>query len=96
MSVDAFPGLEFKGSIAQMRLNPVTVQNVVTYNVIIDVANPEEKLKPGMTANVSVIVAHRENVLKLPNAALRFRPTDSVPVLTNELVTLPQPTNAAW
>ena len=73
-SVDAFPGKEFKGTIQQMRLNPETVQNVVTYNVVLDVENPEQKLKPGMTANLTITIDERNNVLKVPNAALRFRP----------------------
>jgi len=75
-SVDAFPGKDFDGKIQQMRLNPVTVQNVVTYNVVIDVDNPEQKLKPGMTANLTVTIDERNNVLKVPNAALRFTPQD--------------------
>ena len=73
-SVDAFPGKEFKGTIQQMRLNPQNVQNVVTYNVVLDVDNPEQKLKPGMTANLTITIDERNNVLKVPNAALRFRP----------------------
>lgn len=73
-SVDAFPGKEFKGTLQQMRLNPQNVQNVVTYNVVIDVENPEQKLKPGMTANLTITIDERNNVLKVPNAALRFRP----------------------
>lgn len=73
-SVDAFPGQEFQGKIQQLRLNPVTVQNVVTYNVVIDVSNPEEKLKPGMTANLVITIDERNDVLKVPNAALRFTP----------------------
>jgi len=73
-SVDAFPGKEFEGKIEQMRLNPQNVQNVVTYNVVIDVANPEQKLKPGMTANLTITIDERNNVLKVPNAALRFTP----------------------
>lgn len=73
-TVDAFPGNEFKGKIQQMRLNPTTVQNVVTYNVIIDVENPDEKLKPGMTANLTITIDERNNVLRVPNAALRFTP----------------------
>jgi HlyD family secretion protein len=73
--VDAFPGKDFKGTIQQMRLNPQNVQNVVTYNVVIDVDNPEQKLKPGMTANLTITIDERNNVLKVPNAALRFRPT---------------------
>ncbi|HYE13763.1 MAG TPA: efflux RND transporter periplasmic adaptor subunit [Pyrinomonadaceae bacterium] len=78
--VDAFPGEEFEGSIRQIRLNPVSAQNVVTYNVVIDVANPEQKLKPGMTANLTVTIDERRDVLKVPNAALRF----SGPQLTEE------------
>jgi HlyD family secretion protein len=73
-TVDAFPGDEFKGAIQQIRLNPQNVQNVVTYNVVIDVANPEQKLKPGMTANLEITIDERNNVLKVPNAALRFTP----------------------
>ena len=75
-SVDAFPGKDFDGKIQEMRLNPVNVQNVVTYNVVIDVDNPEQKLKPGMTANLTVTIDERNNVLKVPNAALRFTPQD--------------------
>jgi HlyD family secretion protein len=73
-TVDAFPAEEFKGTIQQMRLNPQNVQNVVTYNVVIDVANPEQKLKPGMTANLTVTIDERNDVLKVPNSALRFTP----------------------
>ena len=73
-NVDAFPGDEFKGTIQQIRLNPVSAQNVVTYNVVIDVANPEQKLKPGMTANLTITIDERANVVKVPNAALRFTP----------------------
>jgi HlyD family secretion protein len=76
-NVDAFPGQEFKGTIQQMRLNPQTVQNVVTYNVVIDVSNPEQKLKPGMTANLSITIDERNDVLKVPNSALRFTPQPS-------------------
>jgi HlyD family secretion protein len=76
-SVDAFPGKEYDGEIEQMRLNPVNVQNVVTYNVVIDVNNPEQKLKPGMTANLTITIDERNNVLKVPNSALRFTPTDA-------------------
>ena len=75
-TVDAFPGQRFSGAIRQIRLNPQNVQNVVTYNVVLDVENPELKLKPGMTANLTVTIAERTNVLKLPNAALRFTPQD--------------------
>ena len=76
-SVDAFPGKEFDGKIQEMRLNPVNVQNVVTYNVVINVENPEQTLKPGMTANLTITIDERNNVLKVPNAALRFRPQDA-------------------
>ena len=75
--VDAFPGKDFDGKIEQMRLNPQNVQNVVTYNVVIDVDNPDQKLKPGMTANLTVTIDERNNVLKVPNAALRFIPQDA-------------------
>jgi HlyD family secretion protein len=73
-TVDAFPGRTFHGKVSQIRNAPKADQNVVMYVTVIDVSNPGLKLKPGMTANVSIIVARRDNVLKLPNAALRFRP----------------------
>jgi len=76
-TVDAFPGKDFEGKIEQMRLNPQNVQNVVTYNVVIDVDNPEQKLKPGMTTNLTFTIDERNNVLKVPNAALRFTPQDT-------------------
>ena len=73
-TVDAFPLMTFAGKVAEIRNAPQTIQNVVTYAVIVKVKNPDLKLRPGMTANVSILVAHKENVLKIPNAALRFRP----------------------
>lgn len=73
-TVDAFPQMTFQGKVTEIRNAPQTIQNVVTYNVIVQVKNPDFKLRPGMTANVAILVAHRENVLKIPNAALRFRP----------------------
>jgi HlyD family secretion protein len=73
-TVDAYPDLSFKGSVSQIRLSPQTVQNVVTYPVMLDVPNQDLKLKPGMTANVLVPVDVRHDVLRVPNAALRFRP----------------------
>jgi len=76
-TVDAFPGKEFDGKIQEMRLNPVNVQNVVTYNVVINVENPEQTLKPGMTANLTITIDERNNVLKVPNSALRFRPQNA-------------------
>lgn len=75
-SVDAYPDITFKGTVAQVRSAPITVQNVVTYDVVVKVDNPELKLKPGMTANVTLIIAVKKDVLKVPNAALRFRPVD--------------------
>lgn len=74
-TVDAYPDSTFQGTVKQIRLAPVIVQNVVTYDVIIAVSNPNMLLKPGMTANVTIIVDHRENVLKVASSALRFKPT---------------------
>ncbi len=76
--VDAYPTETFRGTVKQVRLNPLTVQNVVTYSTVIDVPNPELKLKPGMTANVNIEIARRDSVLRVPNAALRFRPTKDI------------------
>src|SRR5690349_7959774 len=76
-TVDAYPGVPFSGTIRQVRLAPINVQNVVTYNVVVGVDNKDLRLKPGMTANVSIVVAQRDNVLKVPNAALRFVPPRS-------------------
>ena len=73
-TVDAFPDTTFKASVSQIRLSPQTIQNVVTYPVMLDVPNPDLKLRPGMTANVLVPVDTRTAVLRVPNAALRFRP----------------------
>src|SRR5262249_43115802 len=74
-TVDAYPNESFKGRISEIRLNPQTVQNVVTYSVILGIENPEMKLKPGMTANITITVDQRNNVLRVPNAALRYTPT---------------------
>jgi HlyD family secretion protein len=76
--VDAYPTDSFHGEVVQVRLQPATVQNVVTYATVISVPNPDLKLKPGMTANVTIEIARRNNVLRAPNAALRFRPTNDV------------------
>jgi HlyD family secretion protein len=73
-SVDAFPGQTFNGDITQLRLNAQTLQNVVTYTAVISVANPDQKLMPGMTANITVPVARRDDVLRVPNSSLRFKP----------------------
>jgi HlyD family secretion protein len=73
-TVDAFPQTTFRGKVTEIRNAPIIVQNVVTYDVVIQVKNPDLKLRPGMTANASILVAHKENILRIPNAALRFRP----------------------
>ena len=73
-TVDAYPGERFSGTIRQVRLAPINVQNVVTYNVVVAVDNQDLRLKPGMTANVSIVVAQKDHVLKVPNTALRFSP----------------------
>jgi HlyD family secretion protein len=75
-TVDAFPSQTFHGKVVQVRNAPITVQNVVTYDTVIGVSNLDLKLKPGMTANVSIVSAHRDDVLKIPNGALRFRMAD--------------------
>jgi len=72
-TVDAYPDFVFRGKVAEVRIAPVTVQNVVTYDVVVRVDNPDMRLKPGMTANVSIILADKGDVLRVPNAALRFR-----------------------
>src|ERR1700720_2143666 len=76
-TVDAFPTHTFRGKVTQVRNAPITVQNVVTYDTVIGVSNPDLKLKPGMTANVSIIAARKDNVLQIKNAALRYRPTEA-------------------
>lgn len=76
-TVDAYPDGKFKGSVSQIRLSPTVTQNVVTYNVVISVDNSHLMLKPGMTANVIFIVDSKKDVIKIPNAALRFRMPDS-------------------
>ena len=75
-TVDAFPGQEFEGRVKQIRKAPLTVQNVVTYTVIISAENPELRLFPGMTANVKIFVDVRPAAVKVPNSALRFRPAE--------------------
>src|SRR5206468_5921226 len=73
VTVDALPDQAFHGKVVQIRNAPNTEQNVVTYDTIIEVNNAKLKLKPGMTANVAIVIARRENAIKVPNAALRFR-----------------------
>ncbi|HAP66759.1 MAG TPA: efflux RND transporter periplasmic adaptor subunit [Nitrospinae bacterium] len=75
-TVDAYPDTIFKGNVSEVRNAPITIQNVVTYDVVIKIDNPELKLKPGMTANVSISVSNRKDVIRIPNAALRFKPTE--------------------
>jgi HlyD family secretion protein len=91
-TVDAFPYRTFRGKVMQVRNAPVTVQNVVTYDAVVGVGNDDLKLKPGMTANVSIVIARRDDVVKIPNAALRFRlpeastgaaKTNAAPALTS-------------
>jgi HlyD family secretion protein len=83
-TVDAFPMRTFHGKVVQVRNAPITVQNVVTYDTVISVSNPDLKLKPGMTANVSIIIAHKDNVLQIKNGALRYRPADAVAATSSQ------------
>src|SRR5881296_318691 len=76
-TVDAYPNEVFRGKISEIRLSPQTVQNVVTYSVILSIENSELKLKPGMTANITITVDQRDNAVKVPNAALRYTPPEA-------------------
>ncbi len=78
-NVDTYPAENFEGKVTQVRLSPETTDNVVTYTVIVKVQNPDGKLLPGMTANVSLILESRENVLVVPNSAFRFKPSSGQP-----------------
>jgi HlyD family secretion protein len=84
--VDAYPDRIFHGAVVQVRNSPTTVNNVVTYDCVIGVTNADYKLKPGMTANVEITVAQRENALQIPNGALRVRLPDNAVVVTNSEV----------
>ena len=75
-TLDGYANETFNGIVSQVRLSPTTVSNVVTYTVIVHIDNADEKLKPGMSANVSIITNKKENVLCVENAALRFTPTE--------------------
>ena len=77
-TVDAYPGQIFHGTVSQIRHSPTNVQNVITYTVVIDVDNPDMKLFPGMTANTRLVTDHLSGVVKIPSAALRFRPPDDL------------------
>jgi HlyD family secretion protein len=83
-NVDAFANRSFEGRVRQIRLNATVQQNVVTYDVVVAVENPEEILMPGMTAYVNILVGERKNVLLVPNAALRFKPPAGAPVVAAE------------
>ena len=84
-SVDAFPNETFRGTVSQIRNQPITNNNVVTYNVVVDIENPENKLKPGMTADVKIIVAEKKDVKRIPTSALRFVPPSSALINTNDV-----------
>jgi HlyD family secretion protein len=79
-TVDAYPGRVFRGAVTAVRQAPINVQNVITYDVVVGVSNPDLKLFPGMTANVKIMIDQRQDVLKVPNAALRYRPATQQPV----------------
>jgi HlyD family secretion protein len=83
-AVDAYPDVVFKGTVSQVRNAPITLQNVVTYDVLINVDNKDLRLKPGMTANVSIIVENKNGILRIPNPALRFRPADQRTIVTEQ------------
>jgi HlyD family secretion protein len=78
-TVDAYPGQVFKGTVTSVRQAPINVQNVITYDAVVGVSNPDLKLFPGMTANVKILVNQRPNVLRVPNAALRYHPASEAP-----------------
>jgi HlyD family secretion protein len=80
-TVDAFPTRQFQGEVKQVRFAPTTNQNVVTYTTVVGVNNADLKLRPGMTANASIVVAEKRDVLRVPNAALRFRPPEGATVI---------------
>jgi HlyD family secretion protein len=82
--VGAFPDQDFFGTLRQLRLNPTVAQNVVTYTAVIDVPNNGLKLKPGMTATTTIEIARKDNVLRIPNAALQYRPTSEALALLNK------------
>ena len=77
-SVDAHPSSRFQGTVKQVRLNPTTESNVVTYSVIIDAQNPDHRLLPGMTSNVTIVIQAKENAMRIPETATRFRPSKEI------------------
>jgi HlyD family secretion protein len=78
-TVDSFPGRTFGGEVVQIRKAPLVVQNVVTYDVVVSARNQDQRLLPGMTANVRIVIEQKDNVMQVPNAALRFRPPGMEP-----------------
>jgi HlyD family secretion protein len=94
--VDAFPDRDFQGVVAQVRQAPITVQNVVTYDVVVSVENPELLLKPGMTANVNVVTASKGNVVRVPIDALRFAPPGQPPADSAALDGAPGRQTRVW
>src|SRR5256712_5452598 len=94
-TVDAYPYRTFRGKLSQIRYGAMTNQNVVNYDCVVEVNNADLKLLPGMTANVSIIVAERQNAFKIPNAALRFRPPEAVIAETKTNAALRAPVSAA-
>ena len=82
-TVEAFPARRFRGEVTQVRYAPITNQNVVNYTAVVDVNNADLKLRPGMTANASIVIAEKRDVLRVPNAALRFRPPEGALVKSN-------------
>ena len=88
-TVDAYPTEEFVGSVSQIRLEPLVTQNVVTYATVINAPNDELKLKPGMTATINLEIARRENVARIPNSALRFRPTPQIFTTLSQVTPMP-------
>ncbi len=92
-TVDAFAGRDFVGEVIQVRKAATVVSNVVTYIVVVSAANPDLTLLPGMTANVRIVTAHKDNALKLPNAALRYRPPGATDEKKSETTVSPAPTS---
>jgi HlyD family secretion protein len=99
--VDAFPGEIFRGKISQVRFSPNNVSGVVTYSAVVDVDNPDEKLRPGMTTTITVHTHEAHGVSRIPNAALRYRPTpplgpDGKPILQAPEPALPKGQARVW
>jgi HlyD family secretion protein len=94
--VDAFPDRDFEGVVAQVRQAPITVQNVVTYDVVVSVENPELLLKPGMTANVTIVTASKAKVVRVPIDALRFAPPGEPPANSAALDGAPGQQTRVW